>query len=598
MKGDYMRFTRWDEVFTEEDTHEAVSQLVSWHLSQIQDESARERLVRALSADPYAFSMLDCDYAAHGSGDAYHVRQCLGYFQKRKDLDLGIDRRSVALGKFRESEQKCSLTNSVFKLWASGKFQFYPDVESVFHRAQRIIAQILGDVPELETLKFGFGPGATTQIKRKISSARAKLGTKFCCSEDLVPIVAELLEQMPAWLPPLEGDAETAVVDVELHSCRLSFVPKTAKTDRGICTEPSLNVMFQRGVGAYMQRRLASFGVDILDQSKNQMLAKEGSITGALATLDLSMASDLIAIEAVYHLLPLDWFFFLSRGRSSSCEIEGEVLKLQKFSSMGNGFTFPLETLIFFALAKACCEKDEVVSAYGDDLIVPVHRCDLVIRTLQAAGFVINTDKSFTSGPFRESCGADYYRGTDIRPFYLRDRLSGHAAFCLHNFYVRRGRPEPAAIVLSFIAESLRIWGPDGYGDGHLVTTEWNPKPHKRDRGYGGFTFGTYTFKPLRDFSVRGGDRVLPCYSIYANEPRDENLFEVSSSALVVHQGRASFLNRQSPFDPYQDRPVAFQSFRAQSVFYRKMAKGGYEMGVTTPGYKGYKRIEIYVLET
>lgn len=311
------------------------------------------------------------------------------------------------------------------------------------------------------------------------------------------------------------------------------------------------------------------------------------------------MASDLIATECVAHLLSYDWFSFLSYGRSSTVEFEGVKSRLQKFSSMGNGFTFPLETLIFYAIAKACCESDETVSAYGDDLIVPTHRVELVIKSLQCAGFVINTDKSYTSGPFRESCGGDYFRGTDIRPFYLRDRLSGNAAFSLHNYYVRRGMHEPAGIILTTIAESLRIWGPDGYGDGHLVTEEWLRTPHKRGDGWCGSTFSTYTFKPIKDFSVRDGDKVLPCYSIYANEPRnDEPWLEVgkNSHALVVRQGLPSYLQRTSHLDPFGERPTAFTSYRALSAFYRKDVEGAYELGVTVPGYKGYKRIEIYVL--
>lgn len=594
-----MRFTRWDEVFTEENTHETVSQLVSWHLSQVSDRRIRDAISGILGSGPLAICKFDPDYATLGTAhDAYHVRQCLGFFQKRRDLDLGIDRRAVALGKFRESESRCAETNHIFKLWASGEFQFSPDVEAIFFRAQRIIAQILGDVPSLDSLALGFGPGATTQIKRKISSARSKLSEKFCCSEDLVPVVAKLLEQMPAWLPENSEElGDTVLVDVEIHPCRLSFVPKSAKTDRGICTEPSLNVMFQRGVGTYMQRRLALFGVDILDQGKNQALAREGSITGALATLDLSMASDLIATECVAHLLPIDWFYFLSYGRSSTVEYEGEVERLQKFSSMGNGFTFPLETLIFYALSRACCERDETVSVYGDDIIVPTCRVESVSRALTAAGFVLNTDKSFWSGPFRESCGKDYFGGTDIRPFYLRDRLSGNVAFSLHNYYARRGLVEPAAIILSLISEPLRLWGPDGYGDGHLVIEDWPRVPHNRHKGWGGFTFSTYTFKPLKDFSLRSGDRVLPCYTIYANEPRNDETFLVGRSrALVVNKGLPSFLQRTSHLDPYGERPSAFLSYRAATAFYRKRQMGEYELGVTIPGYRGYKRIDIYVL--
>lgn len=572
-----MRFTRWDQVFSEKDTDETVSKLVTWHLAEIKDASVRESILCVSGSGALAICKFNLDYSSMDANDAYHARQVLAFFSKRRDLVLeGVDKRAVALARFRESEQKCLETNMLFRLLASGGFFLPLDVEPIFYRARRIIASILGDVPTLESLSLGFGPGATTQTKRKISSARSKLGQKFCCSEDMVPVVSLILEQMPSWLPEsfvskLSDRSEIALVDVTVDPCRLSFVPKTALTDRGICTEPSLNVMFQRGVGKYMSDRLKLFGVDLLDQSLNKDLAREGSITGALATLDLSSASDLIATEVVFNLVPIDWYCFLSYGRSSLCQVEGEVVKLQKFSSMGNGFTFPLESLIFYALAKACCEEGDTVSVYGDDIIVPTGKCALVMRVLEIAGFAINHDKSCTSGPFRESCGGDYLSGIDIRPFYLRDRLSGQYAFMLHNFYVRRGMLEAAQTVLESIDISLRIYGPDGYGDGHLLG-DCQLTPAFRERGWGGFLFDTFTFKPKRDFTPYSGDHVLPCYSIYAEGPH-------------FGLGISRFL------DPYGERPCSYPSYRAQSSFYRKSV-----LGVTIPGTRGYKRISVYVL--
>jgi len=567
-----MLISKWDQVLTEESTHETTSKLVAWHLGNIGDKTTRDDLndrtsragcLRQLCEFPIAYDKLT-------SNDAYHVRQILAFFQKRKDLEFGVDVRQVALDKFIETEQQCSVTNSIFKHWASGGFRFPTDVEAIFHRSQRIIATVLGDVPSLECLNLGFGPGATTQIKRKISSPRSKLGQMFCCSEDLTSLLPELLGEMPAWIP-FQEDSESALVDVAIQPCRLGFVPKNAKTDRAICTEPSLNVMLQKGIGQYMTQRLSHFGVDLLDQSKNKNLAREGSITGELATLDLSSASDLIATELVYHLLPVDWFVFLSCARSGHCEINGSTVRLQKFSSMGNGFTFPLESLIFYAISRACCGKDEVVSVYGDDIIIPTARHAVVMKALVAAGFLINTEKSFVEGPFRESCGGDYYSGVDIRPYYLKDRLSGMTLFSLYNYYTRRGLSDPASIVLSCIPDHLRLYGPDGYGDGHLIGDHPRVRPKsQRERGWEGYTFDTYTLRPLKDFTVHKGDNVLPCYSIYASGPLFEEFFRI---------------------DPWGDRPDNFPSYRSVTAFYRKSV-----LGVSIPGYKGYKKISIYCL--
>jgi hypothetical protein len=42
------------------------------------------------------------------------------------------------------------------------------------------------------------------------------------------------------------------------------------------------------------------------------------------------------------------------------------------------------------------------------------------VGVLESAGFVVNLTKSYSAGPFRESCGGDYWNGYDITPFYAR----------------------------------------------------------------------------------------------------------------------------------------------------------------------------------
>jgi hypothetical protein len=89
---------------------------------------------------------------------------------------------------------------------------------------------------------------------------------------------------------------------------------------------------------------------------------------------------------------------------------------------MGNGLTFPVETLVFYVVLKAIAELSEVkgtISVYGDDLIYPskLHKYTTVI--FPQLKFMINLDKTFVKAPFRESCGSDFYRGADVRPFFL-----------------------------------------------------------------------------------------------------------------------------------------------------------------------------------
>jgi len=132
---------------------------------------------------------------------------------------------------------------------------------------------------------------------------------------------------------------------------------------RSICVEPGLTSFYQLALGEEIRRRLLRVGVDIRDQTRNQLLAREGSVTGLLATIDLSSASDTMSYELIRYLLPPDWFDLLTSFRSPSVTYKGSVIDLEMFSSMGNGFTFPLETLVYWSLTYAASQQKNAVSA-------------------------------------------------------------------------------------------------------------------------------------------------------------------------------------------------------------------------------------------
>jgi hypothetical protein len=99
---------------------------------------------------------------------------------------------------------------------------------------------------------------------------------------------------------------------------------------------------------------------------------------------------------------------------------------------MGNGFTFPLQTMIFSALVTAAYRICGIkihkprerahgnFAVFGDDIIVDHRVYDAVVDVLVILGFRVNRDKSFNEGFFRESCGSDFYRGRNIRGVYLQ----------------------------------------------------------------------------------------------------------------------------------------------------------------------------------
>lgn len=567
-------FTRWDEVSTSSETDELLQQLALVHISRIANREMRELLrTWVTTSDMNSLCRYDVDYTTISAYDALNARQVLAFYGKRQDINLRINKTEAAVRTFIQSEDLCRETNEIWDLRKLGRFSLLPGAEARLFRAQQKIARILGDVPSLSDLLVRFGPGATTQVKKKNASARRKLSMAFACSEDLAEVLPDVLAELPMWVFSEDDDPDLSVkrVTVQLDDGNLVFVPKSAKTERSVVVEPSLNTMFQAGIGSYIARRLLSTGIDIRDQSRNQRGALEGSITGGLATLDLSSASDTVAKELVYDLLPVDWAIFLNRFRTGHVRYHGIRLYMQKFSSMGNGFTFPLETLIFYALACACVEDQDLhqVSVYGDDIVVPTYAYSDLCELLHVCGFIPNTAKSFSTGPFRESCGHDYYRGINIRPCYVKGPLACYDVFRLHNFYARLDDAEQASQLVDVIAPHIRLWGPDGYGDGHLLGVQ-PLKPHGRQRGWGGYVFETYTFRPRKEMAVLPGDRVYPSYSTYVSSQDDmDELGSLRDYALEL---------------------LNFKSHSPEHVYRKGL------LVTSLPGVRSYNRIKIYVL--
>jgi len=512
---------------------------LSTQLNQLVEENRLKELVE-FHFDYSALSLLTNEQ------DIRYARQIQALFSKNESIDLGIDRDYVALGKFANSERDCFQTNRTLQYHRRKPSYRDSDVSSILHGASRKIGSILGAVPELEDVQFSFGPGANTNVKGAQACPRVKLSAALECSHELSPYVPEFLEETPAWtashsLTPSTPERDAWVVNVKVVPGKLVFVPKDSKSSRSIIVEPLLNSFFQKGFGGYIRNRLLSVGVDLRDQTRNQSLAFEGSVSGNLATIDLSSASDCICSEIVWELLPYDWADVLSKLRtrhiklptgSESCGLPVECREdgsypLEKFSSMGNGFTFELESLIFYGLAYAVCRhlhlSTQSVSVYGDDIIVPTRAFSLMEKTLSYCGFKFNQLKSFSEGPFRESCGADFYKGFDIRPFYVREGVSDRTLFLMHNWFLRRGECELATLVKARCTQSLIIYGPDGYGDGHLIGSHLLRRGRKVIRsGWEGGYFDTYSLRPCSFSKLMSGDCVLPVYSVYTRSGKDD----------------------------------------------------------------------------
>ncbi len=372
--------------------------------------------------------------------------------------DLGIDRDEVALKKFSEAEQICEEANHRLARPLEDSVYGNTSLESYIFTARAKIRSLLRSFSwDRCSQHFGHGPGGTYTTPRKRGDAYYKFGDKKpTTTKACLGLAYAALADVPTWFKHVTGWAgevtpnavrELAAYADEFFDIvpgnKVITVPKNAKTNRTIAKEPLMNQYIQKGIGGEIRRKLKLVGIDLNDQTRNQRLALDGSVHGHLATMDLSMASDSVSMELVRLLLPEDWVTALELCRSPFGVLpSGEKVFYQKVSSMGNGFTFELESLIFWALVSAVIyqtgDKETRVGVYGDDLIFSVDSYGEVERLLRAVGFTPNPKKSFSAGPFRESCGKHYFQGHDVTPFYIRKDVDNEQQLVLSANSIRQ----------------------------------------------------------------------------------------------------------------------------------------------------------------
>ena len=354
-------------------------------------------------------------------------------------------RRDLALKKFLQAEASCSEFNhgGYLRLAANGDW-----VAGVLTHAQSFCKSVLGDKPDFKKLVpwARFGPGATLNGNGSTSQYFKYAKWPYTVTTGCAAYARFLIESDARWMGaliesyrirygipqhyPLNMRKFWSDVFELVDGNRIGFVPKDSTVDRSIAIEPVLNLRLQLGVDGFIRRRLKRYDIDLDSQEKNQVMASLGSelgVSNRYSTIDLSSASDSVSLKVCEMLLPNEWYSFLLKLRSPSGFIKGHgSIQYEKISSMGNGYTFVLESLIFASLIFGVLKMEQGTvnpvtdfAVYGDDLIVPEKYYDLVVRILQFSGFTVNLDKSFKSGIVKESCGTDWFQGYLVRPVTL-----------------------------------------------------------------------------------------------------------------------------------------------------------------------------------
>jgi len=331
-------------------------------------------------------------------------------------------------------EDKATMLNYVCR-------RFFPEIEKFFVEA-------IDD----ESILPRHGPGATAD--KAWANEKYRRREFLSRWDDLFS-----WEHLYGFSTAHQSNREVTVPRDELP-VRVVSVPKTMKTSRIICVEPTAMQFAQQLTAARLVRSLERVRLvtgtkpvrrgrplirhlNFNDQRPNQVAALRGSIDGSLATIDLSEASDRVSVKlvaAVFRHSPVLLRHLYGCRSTRAMMPDGEVFPLRKYASMGSALTFPVEALCFLMICiAAVCDERKVfnragrpkslqafenvrkdILVFGDDIVVPSDCIVKVTEYLMAFGLKVNSKKSFYKGPFRESCGHDYFNGVLVTPVYLR----------------------------------------------------------------------------------------------------------------------------------------------------------------------------------
>jgi len=396
----------------------------------------------------------------------YSIRQFSGMWSKI-ERDCTPERIAAAFDDYYESEAAVKLSDATL----------LPQEIEDFERVARLLYKDL--FSELDRKIYSgevipkHGPGSTADgtlgnKKYHWSTWTERLEFLFPAREFLASSYSLSFDHALNWLTPGQEPPVKVIT-----------VPKTQKTPRLIAKEPVHMQYVQQAlleaiVEGFERDDILSRFISFDDQEPNRYLAHEGSVDGTLATLDLSAASDRVSNQLVLRMTSL-WPSLqegLQACRSRTADVNGEVIRLAKYASMGSALCFPVEAMVFLTLIFMGLEKklghrltvkdiksfDGQVRVFGDDMIVPIDYVQEVITTLERFGLSVNRDKSFWTGKFRESCGKEYYRGYDVSIVKLRSDIPTRPTHVQEVVSLSSFRNQAQSLSLFGTVETLDRW--------------------------------------------------------------------------------------------------------------------------------------------
>lgn len=375
-------------------------------------------------------------------------------------------------------------------------------VQEVARRARLLLSKLFGSTKDLAPfdpldIHPKHGPGAV--------ATRQRLWSKYLWTNvssritEVYPFDAYFCASMGHVCDTYPTFSNVGEVSYPALVC---LVPKDSRGPRLISCEPVDNQWIQQGLATAIVDRVESHpltkgNVRFTSQEENSQVALLASRDGLYSTLDLKEASDRVSLKLVRLLFPEYLHKYLECCRSTSTVLpSGETLELRKFAPMGSGLCFPILALTIWAVLSGAAPNAytrERIYVYGDDVIVPTAFAADAIEQLESFGFVVNHDKSCTSGLFRESCGTDAFAGEDVTPVRFRTVWSESPSPAVYTSWIAYANQFWDRLYFNTYKEIVgrlhAVYGTIPSEDMQLrcpslreVSDEWKPKRKRRNR--------------------------------------------------------------------------------------------------------------------
>lgn len=330
---------------------------------------------------------------------------------------------------FIESDAACLVWRDAFERKQD------PRLVGLVNDASKIVSRITAKC-DFRHLVCRHGPGGV--YPSRMPNAKSRFLTLY---ESILRYYchAETFIGLPSFWGELMGfQGDVKLNGMESITAKVTAVPKDSRGPRLICVHPAEAIWIQLGQADVLCQAIESSPltkgrISFSDQTVNGKLALSSSSDGAFCTLDLKEASDRIDSVLVKAIFGQYQYDILSCSRATEyITTNGKRMTMNKWAPMGNGLTFPVQSLLFFAIVVAGISRRygvhcNDVYVFGDDIIFPTRYLDGAISALVRCGLVPNMTKTFHKGLFRESCGVEAYDGFIVTPVRVKKGVNNKA---------------------------------------------------------------------------------------------------------------------------------------------------------------------------